>query len=181
VLRLDYSKLKRQMTPVNAPVPRPPPTFVEFLASQQSPCACIIELEGPRGTMRIEWNGATAPDLCGLSRALGGGRVLDPDRTKDPHPGRGRAHRCQERHRWARTAMPGEAVIASILWQSVHLPKPAGAAIKLLMFDGQAQKGTCMTVSVISRLTDRSRVRVRKDRSCCRGPVGTAGITLMNI
>jgi hypothetical protein len=61
-------------------------------------CACIIELEGPRGTMRIEWKGATA--------------------------------------------MPGEAVIASILWQSVHLSKPAGAAIKLLMFDGQAQKGT---------------------------------------
>jgi hypothetical protein len=76
VLRLDYSKLKRQMTPVNAPVPRPPPTFVEFLASQQSPCACIIELEGPRGTMRIEWNGATAPDLCGLSRALGGAGCL---------------------------------------------------------------------------------------------------------
>src|ERR1035438_4801081 len=31
---------------------------------------CLIELEGPRGKMRIQWKGATAPDLAGLSRAL---------------------------------------------------------------------------------------------------------------
>jgi hypothetical protein len=70
VLRLDYSKLKRQMAPAKAAVPPPTPTFVEFLAPQPSACECIIELEGPRGKMRIEWKGATAPDLCGLSRAL---------------------------------------------------------------------------------------------------------------
>ena len=69
VLRLDYSKLKRQMTPATAPVPAPPPTFVELLAPHPSACECIIELEGPRGKMRIEWKGATVPDLCGLSRA----------------------------------------------------------------------------------------------------------------
>jgi hypothetical protein len=70
VLRLDYSKLKRQMGSAKAPVPPPPPTFVEFLAPDPSACECIIELEGPRGKMRIEWKGATAPDLCSLSRAL---------------------------------------------------------------------------------------------------------------
>jgi hypothetical protein len=31
---------------------------------------CVIEVEGPRGKMRIQWKGATAPDLAGLSRAL---------------------------------------------------------------------------------------------------------------
>jgi hypothetical protein len=31
---------------------------------------CVIELEGPRGKMRIQWRGATPPDLAGLSRVL---------------------------------------------------------------------------------------------------------------
>jgi hypothetical protein len=31
---------------------------------------CVIELEGRRGKMRIQWKGTTAPDLGGLSRAL---------------------------------------------------------------------------------------------------------------
>lgn len=70
VLRLDYSKLKRQMAPAKTAVPPPTPTFVEFLAAQPSACECIIELEGARGKMRVEWKGATPPDLCGLSRAL---------------------------------------------------------------------------------------------------------------
>ena len=34
------------------------------------PPECVIELEGPRGKMRVHWKGATAPDLAGLSRAL---------------------------------------------------------------------------------------------------------------
>lgn len=70
VLRLDYSKLKRQMAPAKIAMPPTPATFVEFLAPQPSACECIIELEGPRGKMRIEWKGVTGPDLCGLSRAL---------------------------------------------------------------------------------------------------------------
>jgi hypothetical protein len=74
VLRLDYNKLKRR-------TPRPdsaknatsaaPPAFVELIASSAThPCECIIEVEGPRGRMRIEWKGSTAPDLAGLSRVL---------------------------------------------------------------------------------------------------------------
>ena len=30
----------------------------------------LIELEGPRGKVRNQWNGAAVPDLAGLSRAL---------------------------------------------------------------------------------------------------------------
>jgi hypothetical protein len=74
VLRLDFSKLKRQMAPAQAEeraASSPPPAFVEFLAPQTTPgCECVIEVEGPRGRIRIEWKGTTSPDLCGLSRAL---------------------------------------------------------------------------------------------------------------
>ena len=31
---------------------------------------CVIELEGPRGKLRIQRKGTTAPDLAGLNRAL---------------------------------------------------------------------------------------------------------------
>lgn len=31
---------------------------------------CVMELEGPRGKMRISWKGTTPPDLSGLSRVL---------------------------------------------------------------------------------------------------------------
>jgi hypothetical protein len=74
VLRLDYTKLK-QRTPAAAPVEKPasapPAAFVELItpAATQA-CECVIEVEGPRGRMRIEWKGATAPDLAGLSRVL---------------------------------------------------------------------------------------------------------------
>ena len=74
VLRLDFSKLKRQMAPAQAEAKAassPPPAFVEFLAPQTTAgCECVIEVEGPRGRIRIEWKGTTSPDLCGLSRAL---------------------------------------------------------------------------------------------------------------
>jgi hypothetical protein len=75
VLRLDYTKLK-QLMPKTAseetPTTTPQPAFVELIASSTAahPCECIIEVEGPRGRMRIEWKGSTAPDLAGLSRVL---------------------------------------------------------------------------------------------------------------
>ena len=74
VLRLDYSKLKRQMGRAQGEAntaSSAPPAFVEFLAPQPTAtCECVIEVEGPRGRMRIEWKGTTPPDLCGLSRSL---------------------------------------------------------------------------------------------------------------
>ena len=74
VLRLDYAKLKRQMqaaAPVAKPTATPAPSFVELIAPAATPnCECVIEVEGLRGRMRIEWKGPTAPDLAGLSRVL---------------------------------------------------------------------------------------------------------------
>ena len=74
VLRLDYNKLKRR-TPRTASAEKAtsaaPPALVEWIAPPTSnPCECIIEVEGARGRMRIEWKGSTAPDLAGLSRVL---------------------------------------------------------------------------------------------------------------
>jgi len=77
VLHLEYGKLKR-MAGTAAPRKRstaPPATFLELMSpsgvpSGPGPSECLIELEGPRGKMRIQWKGATAPDLAGLSRSL---------------------------------------------------------------------------------------------------------------
>jgi hypothetical protein len=74
LLRLGYNKLKgrtRAAAPASKPPVAPQPTFVELIASSAAgPCECIIEVEGPRGRMRIEWKGCTAPDLPGMSRVL---------------------------------------------------------------------------------------------------------------
>jgi hypothetical protein len=77
ILRLEYAKLKR-LAESAAPVRRraaSPAEFLELLAPQAAPSGpglseCVIELEGPRGKMRIQWKGVTPPDLAGLSRSL---------------------------------------------------------------------------------------------------------------
>ena len=75
VLRLEYKKLKRLTAgeaggkPVRRRRAPAPATFVE-LAPPTAAAECVIELEGPRGKLRIQWKGATAPDLAGLSRVL---------------------------------------------------------------------------------------------------------------
>ena len=48
-----------------------PPTFVELMAppSGSFPGA-VVELEGPRGRMRIELKGVATAELVALSRAL---------------------------------------------------------------------------------------------------------------
>jgi hypothetical protein len=75
ILRLEHGKLKRMVASAKPAVrraPAPPPAgFLELVAPQAvSPTECVIELQGPRGKMRIQWKGATAPDIAGLSRAL---------------------------------------------------------------------------------------------------------------
>ena len=46
------------------------PAFVELIARQAAVApTCIIELEGQRGTMRIEWKGTTA-ELATFGRGL---------------------------------------------------------------------------------------------------------------
>jgi hypothetical protein len=77
VLSLEYGKLKR-LTTESHPVRRrtarlsaSPAAFVELLTPGTGGGAeCLIELEGPRGKMRIQWKGSTTPDLAGLSRVL---------------------------------------------------------------------------------------------------------------
>ena len=74
VLRLAYANLQQR---VQGSVPRAQatavtqPAFVELMpTSAVHACQCSIEVEGPRGRMRIEWKGTTAPDLAALSRML---------------------------------------------------------------------------------------------------------------
>lgn len=77
VLSLEYGKLKR-LTMESHPGRRrtvklsaPPAAFVELLTpGTGSGAECLIELEGPRGKIRIQWKGNTTPDLAGLSRVL---------------------------------------------------------------------------------------------------------------
>ena len=72
VFRLEYAKLKRMASaPRNVRAAATPATFLELVPPQAVGLSeCFIELERPRGKIRIQWKGATAPDLAGLSRAL---------------------------------------------------------------------------------------------------------------
>lgn len=88
-LRLEYGKLKRLLESASPAVksrrtkgrrgaPRggarsfaPPQAFVELMTPPTAGLSeCLIELEGRRGKMRIQWKGTTAPDLGGLGRAF---------------------------------------------------------------------------------------------------------------
>ena len=72
-LHLEYGKLKRmaETSPASVRSTVAPATFLELMPPQTVGLVeCLIELEGPRGKMRIQWKGATAPDLAGLSRVL---------------------------------------------------------------------------------------------------------------
>lgn len=87
-LRLEYGKLKQLLESTGA-VKRhgaaktarvksrrtrseAPPAFLELLASPTAAAVSegLIELEGRRGKMRIQWKGTAAPDLGGLGRAF---------------------------------------------------------------------------------------------------------------
>ena len=77
ILRLEYAKLKRM---AESAAPRQAKSRIAggVLGVGRAPSGaagsglteCVIELEGPRGKMRIQWKGAAAPDLAGLSRGL---------------------------------------------------------------------------------------------------------------
>jgi hypothetical protein len=73
VLHLEYGKLKRmaEAAAANRRLAAPPTAFLELMSPPATgPSECVIELEGPRGKMRIQWKGATGADLAGLSRVL---------------------------------------------------------------------------------------------------------------
>jgi len=87
-LRLEYGKLKQRVDAAGpaargrvsktpAAVPRRtrsrfrPPAFMEMIAPRPgSSPECRVELEGPRGRMRIEFKGIATAELVALSRAL---------------------------------------------------------------------------------------------------------------
>ena len=46
------------------------PRFLELVAAPAGVTECVIELEGRRGKVRIEWKGSAAPDLESLGRRL---------------------------------------------------------------------------------------------------------------
>lgn len=73
-LSLDFNKLKthvnRKQT-VKRRSSEAAPQFLELVtAPHPGGAECVIELEGPRGKMRIEWKGSAAPDFAELSRML---------------------------------------------------------------------------------------------------------------
>jgi len=67
-LHLDGGKLKRLMG-AKVSSGKSAPSFVELLTPRPVP-ECTIELEGRRGTIRIQLKGVSASDLAGWGRAL---------------------------------------------------------------------------------------------------------------
>jgi hypothetical protein len=90
-LHLEYGKLKQRAEAagvvkrrrVKAPAvvpdgarPTAPPTFVELMAPRPGSFpGAVVELEGPRGRMRIELKGVATAELVALSRALWDGEA----------------------------------------------------------------------------------------------------------
>ena len=73
--------VKRRMVKALAEGPRrarrtAPPTFVELMAPPPGSFpGAVVELEGPRGRMRIEIQGVAPAELVALSRALWNGEA----------------------------------------------------------------------------------------------------------
>ena len=67
VLRLEYGKLKRMAESAHGSLPATTATtFLELMPQGVGPSDCLIELEGRRGKMSIQWKWTTASDLAGL-------------------------------------------------------------------------------------------------------------------
>jgi hypothetical protein len=85
-LRLDYARLKARVKPKarrksavrssSALRQGAAPAFVELWAPRPgSSQECRVELEGPRGRMRVEFKGVATAELVALSRALWDGEA----------------------------------------------------------------------------------------------------------
>ncbi len=84
-LRLDYARLKARVKPQarrksavrsSSALRRAAPAFIELLAPRPgSSQACRVELEGPRGRMRVEFKGIATAEWVALSRALWDGET----------------------------------------------------------------------------------------------------------
>jgi hypothetical protein len=92
-LRLEYGKLKERAEAASAAAKRrrvkvrtrvrrhmpsstSPPTFVELMAPRPGSLpSAVVELEGARGRMKIEFKGVVSSELVALSRALWDGEA----------------------------------------------------------------------------------------------------------
>ena len=89
-LRLEYGKLKERAVGSakkvvrkvpsairrHARPPVPPATFMELITPRPgSSQECRVELEGPRGRMRVEFKGLATAELVALSRTLWDGEA----------------------------------------------------------------------------------------------------------
>jgi hypothetical protein len=90
-LHLEYGKLKQRAEEVGAAKPRgvkapsaavrraassAPPRFVELMAPRLGTLpGAVVELEGPRGRMKIELKGVATAELVALSRVLWDGEA----------------------------------------------------------------------------------------------------------
>ena len=72
ILRLDYGKLKKLLETGGGAVDKHSAMkFMELITPQTAPLAeCSIEVEGPRGKLKIQLKGTTIADVEALSRAL---------------------------------------------------------------------------------------------------------------
>jgi len=75
-LRLNYATLKNRTAVsvrIEDPVSVPASPFMEIFPVNGGGAECVVELErSDGGKMRIQFKGASAPDLMGLSRAFWG-------------------------------------------------------------------------------------------------------------
>ncbi len=68
-LHLDAGKLKRLMVAAGAgPMKSTPASFVELIAPPSDLSNCMIELEGRRGKIRIQFKGSGTAELAELTR-----------------------------------------------------------------------------------------------------------------
>ncbi|MBV8400957.1 MAG: hypothetical protein JOZ17_19820 [Acetobacteraceae bacterium] len=76
VLHLQFNQLKREAEAAKRRTgektrKRVAPGFMELIGSQvSSGRECVLELESPRGKLRIELRGAATAEVAGVSRAL---------------------------------------------------------------------------------------------------------------
>ena len=70
-LRVDDGAFKKHLAATADPA-LPAPTFVELApAGLASPPACVIEIDGPRGTLRIRLGGLALRDLVAVAQLWG--------------------------------------------------------------------------------------------------------------
>lgn len=71
-LRVDYGALKKHMEAMEPSQARTSPAFVELAPATPPPSGCVIEIEGPRSTMRIRLSALTLGDLIALAHMAWG-------------------------------------------------------------------------------------------------------------